>query len=219
MVKANRLLIVLDSVGYDQYLKAYTPNMDAVGAVHLAWSHGQWTRPSMAAIFTGLLPLCSISDCPHRKLQCFHVIPSLFTVKEREGYNVKVYTGNALIWDLVPKRFLKQYDGNNYLPLVLEDVDTLGEPFYVIVHLLETHMPYTTEEEHGALGAEERQRKAIEYVDRKIKPLLGRGEVIITSDHGEYFGNNHYGHTLDAVGFQPELFKVPLISSTVKQKT
>jgi len=50
------LLITLDSCRYDTYLRAATPNLDAVGPVQRAMAPGNFTFASHLAIFAGFTP-------------------------------------------------------------------------------------------------------------------------------------------------------------------
>jgi len=77
----------------------------------------------------------------------------------------------------------------------------LHTPFFVVLHIMETHAPYYLND----------QRKAIEYVDHALEPLLTKLEdtrVVVMSDHGDLEGF----HAPDKVEeFSVELFEVPLI--------
>lgn len=52
----NYLLITLDSCRYDTFIEAHIPNMKGVGEVYKAFSNGNFTYPSYAAIFVGFTP-------------------------------------------------------------------------------------------------------------------------------------------------------------------
>jgi membrane-anchored protein YejM (alkaline phosphatase superfamily) len=52
----NYLLITLDSCRYDTFISARIPNMKGVGQVYKAFSNGNFTYPSHAAIFVGFTP-------------------------------------------------------------------------------------------------------------------------------------------------------------------
>jgi hypothetical protein len=47
---------VLDSLRYDSWLAAETPNLDRIGPVERRWSYASWTAPSHYNLLTGLLP-------------------------------------------------------------------------------------------------------------------------------------------------------------------
>lgn len=48
--------MVLDSLRYDTYLRARTPNLDAIGGPERRFSYASWTAPSHYNMLTGLLP-------------------------------------------------------------------------------------------------------------------------------------------------------------------
>lgn len=52
----NYLLITLDSCRYDTFVEAHIPNIKGVGNVYKAFSNGNFTYPSHAAIFVGFTP-------------------------------------------------------------------------------------------------------------------------------------------------------------------
>ena len=53
------MFVVLDSLRYDSWLAADTPNLDRIGPVERRWSYASWTAPSHYNLLTGLLPHAS----------------------------------------------------------------------------------------------------------------------------------------------------------------
>jgi arylsulfatase A-like enzyme len=57
MLGSNHLVfVVLDSLRYDSWLAASTPNLDRLGPVEQRWSYASWTAPSHYNLLSGLLP-------------------------------------------------------------------------------------------------------------------------------------------------------------------
>ena len=50
------IVVVLDSLRYDAWLAADTPNLDRLGPVERRWSYASWTAPSHYNLLTGLMP-------------------------------------------------------------------------------------------------------------------------------------------------------------------
>ncbi len=103
------------------------------------------------------------------------------------------------------------------LPELKSAIDTIDErPAFVFTHLSDPHEPYTGGKKKDAPF--ERYLREVELVDRHLGKLLAyvqkkglseRTYVIVTSDHGEEFGEHHafaHGTTL----YDPAL-RVPLI--------
>ena len=66
----NHLLIVLDSVSYEVFNKAKTPNIRKLGEIEEAWTPGYWTLPTVVSMFhipfyTGKPLIGSGSYLPH----------------------------------------------------------------------------------------------------------------------------------------------------------
>jgi arylsulfatase A-like enzyme len=50
------IVVVLDSLRYDTWVAAETPNLDRLGPVERRWSYASWTAPSHYNLLTGLMP-------------------------------------------------------------------------------------------------------------------------------------------------------------------
>lgn len=217
----KEVLIVLDSVGYERFMKAQISNFKSLGEVHKAYAHGSWTLPSMAAMFAGYLPTCSIENCFHNSLLSGYS-PFFLEHLTRTRY-VYVYSANGWIWKLmlsvnVPGYFPRTYDYNECAHEIVEDLTAKKEPFFALMLLTETHQPYTTEkgqkfETYDDLEElKRRQTHALEHLDKVLEPILKDStyNVIVTADHGENFEKGYYGHQLKV--FRPKLLEVPLVS-------
>ncbi|MDC3958604.1 sulfatase [Polyangium jinanense] len=105
-------------------------------------------------------------------------------------------------------------------PLVDAALARLGqvrdEPFFLYIHLLDAHAPYDLAGTSGT--AFERHLRELILVDGHVRRLLdaierspfaARAAVVLTSDHGEAFGE--HGHWTHANSLYDELLRVPLI--------
>ena len=89
-------------------------------------------------------------------------------------------------------------------------------PLFVFVHYLDTHSPYKA----GGSGGTERERylRSLRYVDSEINRILAtaarlglsmRLTIILTSDHGEAFGE--HGTRFHSTTVYEELLRIPLV--------
>jgi len=226
------LLIILDSVRYDRFMEAGAPELKSLGTVHKAYSHGTWTRPSVTSILSGYLPQSDIGQ-PYK--------PSWVMLSPVMFHNRKVpawfLNANAWVHNMGPKRYIEKWYPKPYsAPRMVEDAKQIMETnreFFVAMLIVETHVPYDYEpsksnnevvelfkaynegEDNDAPRiAKEKQRKAISYISKVVKPILEiPDKIIITSDHGDLQGEMHkIGHD-PSFGFHIKLLEVPLIIS------
>ena len=226
------LLIVLDSVRYDIFLEADTPNFDSLGRAVEAYSHGTWTRPSMASMLSGYLPTSELGQ-PF-KPSWVMLSREVFHERELEAYFLN---SNAWAHRLAPRAYRELWYPEPFsADLMVEDALKIlrnRDECFVAMLFTETHGPYNyrPEVEYRELveatkafnrgvdnGAPKMARmasmKAIEYIDWVAKPLLDQADfIIVTSDHGELMGDDgihKIGHD-PSMPFHPALVRVPLI--------
>jgi len=222
----RELLIVFDSVRYDQFLWSNAENLKSLGKVHRAYSHGRWTRPSMASILSGYLPYSPEVKNPWEPSWAylnFGGSPRYFFNTSPWCRHMEPIKGMCLNYD--PPRQAKK--------IVYEMTRTNNVPMMIVL-FTETHAHYWFEEEteedrefskemwnynHGEDNPDLPERamlkqiESIEYLDELLKPLLDgfKGRVYFTSDHGELFGEHHrIGHD-PSFPHDKKLFEVPLI--------
>jgi len=185
----SRLILVLDSIGYDFYKKTPTPNLDSVGDVHLAYSQGAWTVPSFASLLMGYLPVCSVDGCFHRDA----IEHNPFLINE---YKIKLYSTNPWVQVLFKNMGLTVIDSEDYNKVKEDDYDI------IIVHVMRTH---------GHLVSR------LEEVDRSLAGLLNRfDQILFFGDHGEYVKSPGLGHAHLDGKFHPEVLKVPIATRNWK---
>ena len=221
----RELVIVFDSVRYDQMVAADAPNLKSVGKVHKAYSHGRWTRPSMTSLLSGYLPWCPEVKNPWEPSWAY----LNFGEEPRYFFNTTPWCQH-----LFPLKGTEiPYDPARQAKTIVEDV--IKTDFGTAVILFsETHLHYWYgKEDEGTFRfknwvwrynkgrtdpllpdmAKVRQIKAIEYLDSLMGKLLDSftGKVYFTSDHGELLGEEHrIGHS-PSFPHHKKLFEVPLI--------
>ncbi len=230
----NWMLIVLESMRYDVFKGTPTPNMDRIGKTVKAHSGSDWTLPSVMSMMTGMLPHSELGQ-PLREefiknglLAEGMWIPSIFSGKMR--YNTIAHV--SIPWlGLIDHGWTTFTMSKKYCNMgqIVNEIE-LKAPFFCYLHIGDTHMPYGEKvitkqkmDEYNSgkdiFSKEDMkhmiacQKNMLRIVDRSIGNLMERvpegTRVIITSDHGEFFGENHlFGH---GVGFHEKVFEVPMI--------
>lgn len=221
----RELVIVFDSVRYDQMINADAPNLKSVGKVHKAYSHGRWTRPSMTSLLSGYLPWRPEVENPWEPSWAY----LNFGEEPRYFFNTSPWCRH-----LFPLKGIEiPYDPARQAKTIVEDAVKTDFGTAVIL-FSETHLNYwCVEEDEDAISfkirvreynkflpdpdlpeeARLRQIQAIEYLDALMGKLLDSftGKVYFTSDHGELLGEEHrIGHN-PSMPHHRKLFEVPLI--------
>ena len=239
----NVLVLCLDSVRYDTYVAAETPNMDKIGEPRLVHSFACWTIPSIFGYLMGFPPIGSERSDFIPGVKQLNWTPEYLA---KRNYSTIWMSTNGLIakTNSITEGFFQKYwrhfinpideERTPFLISELERIVTIDpqQPHFVFMLLIEAHHPYEWADGEIKLikddpqGNFDAQVKAIEYLDslfpRIIKPLISMGRpthVIITSDHGELFGPHFLSHTPGApnypIEFDPKLFEIPLVEGIV----
>lgn len=210
-------IIVLDSVGPEQFKMAETPNIDKGGFADFspAYAGATWTTPSVMHMMTGRLPL------HNGKEQIFpHVYWLPKHIHEQGGsthylsaacppiHAIK-YEWDTFFFPDAGERWVE-----NFVKKALHIIKNFpGDKKFFYIHLEETHSPYEHKDNpnpdwriekiheynHGLKSPEineeyfeylkNRQRECITHVDKILNPLIDiPSTMVITSDHGECFG-------------------------------
>ena len=123
------------------------------------------------------------------------------------------------------------YPGNTFslskqLHWLYERLEVTDSPIFAFLNIGETHVPYYFEgagwsvdenpcipfsESNDKKKCEIRQRQALEYIDKKLEPLLARfseSTVIVCADHGDCWGEDGlWEHGI----YHQKVMEVPLI--------
>ena len=193
----NYLLVILDAVRHDNFIKAVTPNMDSIGKVEKAYTGASWTLASIFGFLTVPSHIGFHDLLPYSAPEHFWV-PIAF---QENGYFTAYLHSNT--WLTMHKEVFERgfdyfYDfdaeiGKPQTKYKLESmVDVCRElicqvPYFIVLHIMESHFPYFDGIKSYPKVPLSNQIKAIEYIDRQLVRLfkeLKNTQVIITADHG-----------------------------------
>lgn len=168
----NLVVVVLDSLRYDSFCAAETPNIDRLGDTQRRWSYASWTAPSHHNLLMGLLPHSSptkvyASDYYTRDLARFserlavedvgfaRLLPRLHLpsfLRDSLGYRTSAMVSMPV---LNPSTTINVgFDHFDLMPShndMAAMVDRLrfdgDRPWFHLLNVGETHYPYATPEE------------------------------------------------------------------------
>lgn len=242
----NLILITVDSLRADHlsaygYARNTSPNVAewAAGAWLFARASSQDTKTweSTTSLFTGLYPSNLPRDYTHPRTRgakdyVFYLAPDaplLTEMLQARGYETRAASMLGLVKTIGLDRGFRRFDvtrQTNPVPRALRFLRAARRPFFLWVHLQWPHAPYKHHEGHDfGDTAIDRYDSEIAYTDVQIGRLLAfvrDGElqkntiVVLTSDHGEEFGEHgsvHHGGPPYRV-----LTHVPLIISVPDEK-
>jgi len=192
------IFFVLECTEYDFLQKCDTPNIKSM-EIHPAWSWGRTTRASVSALLGGFLPECVYKDCYHNKVREKLVNPFFLTDLKREGIPIFLFIANgwalefliSFMPDWLRKEMLKQNkEGFNDEWNIKKAVELADrhDSYFIYLHIMSTHPPFfdgvNTETPKGE-GFDNVRKKAVEYADTLLKPLLtlDLDLLVVTSDH------------------------------------
>ena len=212
----NVLLIVIDSLAYGEYVtqskQGAIPNMTAFGQQAASFSEAMSTASTtsvcFASLMTGQYPL----HHGVRALNGFRLsedVTTLAEVFQQNGYHTIASVTGPLSPLLELNRGFDDYryrghSDNLYGPLMDEVLGILAEPreqpFFMLLHLWETHSPYWLPELENRQTTMDKLYKRGRYVKsiRSLDASLGKvfdavdhGQTItvLTADHGEIIGS------------------------------
>lgn len=236
----SAVIIILDSVGYNVFKQADTPNIEALRGTEFPRCFSQASQ-TLAAYYLMMIGHFPYQDGREQIFGRGLWLPLDFKTKNRRYQTVAVVSmpyldrvwGCDKGWDV----FLRMPRHNQSTLLIKKALQLIEgvELYLLFLNIGDTHIPYEfgfqkTEWRHeeifnyryrgGELDPEylaylkRRQILAIEYVDAQLGKLfreidLPNVTVMVTSDHGELFGEGHIqGH---GIGHHPTLFHVPMI--------
>lgn len=244
MLKKNLLFICLDSVRYDTFMAAKTPNMNKIGVTKKVHSFACFTQPSIIGYLIGYPPIGTGAA-------------SMFPIVDRWRFapkqlSEKGYVTAWLSYNPVMLKFDREFDGCfrkywNYFKTmeyehekstkqIISDITKIvnkekHKPIFICTLLIDTHAPYYNGHKLNPINRStprknyEQQKRAVEYIDKCFPQFLNPFKklnrptiIIITADHGELFGPEKYGHDPRQTGckFDSKLFAIPFIKGELK---
>jgi hypothetical protein len=181
-------------------MKCNVPNIKSLNP-HPAKSYGRTTRASVAALLGGFLPTCLVPNCYHNRIKLEN---PFFLTDLKKKTEIFLYVPNGWIMEFLKpfmpgwlwnKMVFYNKNGFNSEEMIKDFLNKKPENYFAYFHIMETHPPFFTGTGECPRGEEftETRRKAVEYVDKIIKPLIEiDGNVIVTSDHA--LGHNAYNY-------------------------
>lgn len=198
----KRLLITIEAIAHDYIQELDLPFLANKVDTHPAVSFGLGSRPAVAALMGGMLPVCQIPDCNHRDVRTTWANPYFLTHTRTMTDKQFFLTSNGwmieilLPWCTKEQRLLNFKWSNDHMvcPSVemidwfLEKTDDL-DSYFGYVHIFESHHPwYFPGRPHGDARPEYRE-KAVRYADTLVEKLFNarkdEAEIVICSDHNE----------------------------------
>lgn len=199
------IMICIECLEYSFLMECNAPNIKSLDP-HPAKSYGRTTRAAVAALLGGILPTCLIPDCPHNKINITN--PFFLTDLSRKT-NIFLYMPNGWFMEFLkpfiqPQLWEKLMHYNRYgfnSKSMIEDfLQKNPGNYFAYFHIMETHPPFFSGTAPTPKGEEftATRRRAVEYVDEIIKPLIDLDcNLIITSDHGIDHGIFNYETALN----------------------
>lgn len=170
---------------------------DSTG-IHPAVTWGLGSRPSCGAYIGGMLPVCQIPQCYHRRIQQDWSNPFFMSRMTRMTKRLFLLTANGwtlellLPWmdreqmelnfewvemrkDMLPAKDMVEYFLENSRGL---------DSYYAYLHMFETHYPFHAP---GLPRDGTHRDEALEYVDKQVGKILKErwddAEIVLCSDH------------------------------------
>ena len=215
----NHIIILLDSVSYEIFSHAKTPNIESIGNVEEAYTPAHWTLPTITSMF--YIPFYMgkpLIDSKYNKPNMWLPIRM-----KKCGYNTTIITDNP--WFNICKDFISRgfdnyivYKGISAKWIINEGKKHLVPPFFTFLFITETHHGDHMRKDVHEIQTKEHQVKAIEKVDNLLGELFDiipkDTRIIITADHGDsYDGDMIIGHNPRIIKkFDKDLFRVPFIT-------
>ncbi len=258
----NLILVLIDTLRADHlgvygYERDTSPRIDEMATTRgivfeQARSVAPWTNPTIASIFTGLYPQAAMPAAVHSKAikQAIPVAATTLAEKlQAAGYetlafidhpgmaeNLGFARGFETFVHFFKERGTRSWQDTptDYVLGRLEEVlsEERARPFFLYLHLVYPHRPYSAPKEYRTLFgerhsefSEEEREGLINSYDGEIRytddflgdfdDLLGRLNLndvtwrVLVSDHGEAFWE--HGESQHGGSFHDEVLRVPLI--------
>lgn len=168
----NLVYIIMDSCRFDSYVRARTPNMDALAEGEQRFSYASWTAPSHHSIFMGQIAHQSPTrvlasevykkeyakwvdriDVPDLSFKSFVPELSLAKVLQKQGYRTTARVSMPVLNPFTGfNRYFDDYrlmsNHNDFAGMVEEIAFSDSQPSYHFMNLGETHYPYMLKDEN-----------------------------------------------------------------------
>lgn len=219
-----------DHLGVYGYERNTSPHIDALARrswlFRNAFAQSPKTFFSLPSLHTGRYPSNITRDYDHpsvknRKGYAYYLgedVPTLAESFRQAGYDTALISRLRMLRSLgLARGFEHTAWTKNVARETVRRLERLESPFYAWVHLLEPHDPYEKHAEYdfgdGTIDRYDSEIAAADAIIGKVLAALGPREddtiVIVTSDHGEAFGE--HGLRFHPQELYTKLLHVPLI--------
>lgn len=254
----NVIVILVDTLRADHlslygYERSTSPNLDKLAEESLVFSRAistaSWTPPGTTSVLSGLYPTTHTNQPPKRLTTAAHLgnkippeVKLLPVILKEQLYQTAALTSNPWIteefgFDRGFDRFYysKHIDAKNLIERSKKTIDRFLQnsdtPFFLYLHLIDPHAPYTAHSEfpfqgklsrgnysEEAMGDINAYDSEIAFTDfhlgrlfdyLKSKGLYEDSIIVVVSDHGEAF--HEHGITGHGFNLHIEEVHVPLI--------
>ena len=188
----KRILICLEAMDYNFIIENKFKTLMSLDP-HPAVAFGLGSRPSAAALLGGMLPVCQIPHCDHRKLRDIWNSPFFMTLLREVTSAQYFLCPNGWILELLlpwmPQEHrnlnFKWHDDHESCPSTelveyfLKDSKELDN-YFAYLHLFESHWPFYSPE-----GTGDRVRSTY-FLDSLVKRVIEErpeAEIVVVSDH------------------------------------
>jgi len=240
----NILLIVIDALRPDHlgcygYQRETSPELDKIAGegvkFHKVLSQSSWTKPAVASLLTATYP--EVHGVKRVGDVLAYQATSLPALLRQNGYITACIQTNPFLtaesgFHEGFDHYVELYDPSPgvYKTPVQEATKTAldwlhhfgKKPFFLYLHLLDTHNPYIPPEPFRGFGSEEQdlfdgEIRSIDFHIGLLRDylcqtgILDKTVLVITADHGEEF--QEHGRRYHAKHLYEEVLRVPLIIS------
>jgi hypothetical protein len=206
----NEIIFVMDSVGWQEFQDAKTPNLDKFNPVK-AYSFAIYTCPSVHAMMRGSIPVPVTAKGKYRAYSEYvkteHAIIPLSLATR--GYTTVLVSNNLLVrdsWSGFDNEVITNESGKfdieivdfnkrvNASELVSKALKYIKPPYYMFMMFAETHTPYMDKD-----NSRKTHLESIEYLDKVFGELYEKvpknTRIIVTADHSDCWHEGKlYGH-------------------------
>jgi len=188
----KRILICLEAMDYNYIVENNIESLLKLDP-HPAVAFGLGSRPSAAALMGGMLPVCNLPSCKHRKLREIWNSPWFLTatksITERQFYLV----GNGWIIEILLPWMEQRHreicfhwhDRHDKCPSAemvnyfLNESNNL-KSYFAYLHFFESLYPFYSPEGTGD------RKRSVEFVGEQVQKVIRArpdAEIVVVSDH------------------------------------
>jgi hypothetical protein len=188
----KRILICLEAMAHSYIIENNIESLMKLNP-HPAVAFGLGSRPSAAALMGGMLPVCQIPRCHHRKLREVWNSPWFLSTMQQTTDKQYYLVGNGWIIEIfLPwmtqeqiNKCFEWHDTHDKCPSTdivdyfLKDSKDL-DSYFAYLHFFESHFPFYSPKGTG------NRKRSVEFVGEQVQRVIKarpEAEIVIVSDH------------------------------------